>query len=353
MMRAAKSPGVSSTRGIVLAVASTLIPFAPGCVRPAFAAPSDSSFATVIATVQPKVVKVYGAGGVRGLEAYQSGLVISAEGHVLTVWSYVLDADAVTVVLNDGRRYEATLVGADPRSEIAVLKVDAADLPFFDTRRASPLDAGARVLAFSNLFGVATGDEAASVLHGHVAARTPLHARRGAYQSAYQGDVFVLDAMTNNPGAAGGVLTDRDGRLAGILGKELRNAQTNTWLNYAIPIAEIQTSIDDILAGRAPSSGPRKESSKPEHPVTLERLGITLVPDVLPKTPPFIDSIRTGSPAAAAGLRPDDLVLFIQDRMAPSCQTVADELSFIDRIDEVRMTVQRDQELIDVVMKVE
>ena len=73
--------------------------------------------------VQPKVVKIYGAGGLRGLEAYQSGLVISGKGHVLTVWSYVLDADEVTVVLDDGRRFTAQYVAADPLTEIAVLEI--------------------------------------------------------------------------------------------------------------------------------------------------------------------------------------------------------------------------------------
>ena len=57
------------------------------------------SFAGVIAAAQPKMVKIYGAGGIRGLEAYQSGFLISAEGHVLTVWSYVLDTDYITATL--------------------------------------------------------------------------------------------------------------------------------------------------------------------------------------------------------------------------------------------------------------
>ena len=58
------------------------------------------SLATTIAQVQPKMVKIYGAGGLRGLEAYQSGFLISGEGHILTVWSYVLDSDAVGVTLD-------------------------------------------------------------------------------------------------------------------------------------------------------------------------------------------------------------------------------------------------------------
>src|SRR5581483_1793783 len=108
-----------------------------------------------IARVEPNIVKIWGAGGYRGLESYQSGILISAEGHILTVWSYVLDTDYITATLNDGTRYDAKLLAADPRLELAVLKVEARDLPHFDLHAAVDAPAGSRVLAFSNLFGVA------------------------------------------------------------------------------------------------------------------------------------------------------------------------------------------------------
>lgn len=303
--------------------------------------------ADVIESAQPKMVKIFGAGGRRGLEHYQSGFLISSEGHLLTAWSYVLDTDYVSAVLDDGRRFQATLVGADPRLEIAVLKIDAAELPHFRLADAVPLDVGARVLAFSNLFGVAAGDESASVLHGYVAAKTQLAARRGAFETPYRGMVYVLDAMTNNPGAAGGALTDARGRLAGVLGKELRNSQDNTWLNYSIPIHELAVAVDDILAGKSRS---RSEDStrRPLEPVTLEQLGIVLVPDVLAKTPPFVDHVVAASPAEKAGLKPDDLLLLANGRVTSSIQALREELSRIDHIDEVQLVVQRGQELIEV-----
>ena len=95
-------------------------------------AQASPSFAAVVRGVQPKIVKIYGAGGFRGLEPYQSGFLISPEGHVLTVWSYVLDTEFITVTLDDGRKFEAKLLGADPRLELALLKIEAADLPYFD-----------------------------------------------------------------------------------------------------------------------------------------------------------------------------------------------------------------------------
>jgi S1-C subfamily serine protease len=304
------------------------------------------SLASVVDDVEPKIVKIYGAGGFRGLEAYQSGFLISAEGHVLTAWSYVLDTQYVGVTLDDGRKFDAKLLGADPRLEVAVLKIDAADLPHFDLRQSQDVPIGARVLAFSNLFGVATGNEPASVQHGIVAVKAPLEARRGTYETPYHGLAYILDAMTNNPGAQGGALTDRQGRLVGMLGKELRNAQTNTWLNYAIPIGELLTTVDAIQSGKfVPAS--TADAAKPKHAWSTGLLGLVMIPDVLDRTPPFVERVVPDSPAARAGLLADDLIVFINNRLVQSCQAVTGEIDRIDRADKVTLTVIRGQQLIE------
>ncbi len=309
-----------------------------------------ADLAKVIDDVQPKMVKIYGAGGYRGLEAYQSGFLVSPDGHVLTVWSYVLDTDFLTVTLNDGRKFPAELVGHDPRTEIAVLKVDGQDLPFFELTAAVDLDVSDRVLAFSNLYGVATGNEPASILKGVVSAKTDLKARKGVFETTYGGPVYVLDAMTNNPGAAGGALTDTRGRLAGMLGKELRNAQNNVWLNYALPIAELLPAVDSIIAGRS-LPPPADEAKPPAEPLNLALLGIILIPDVLDRTPPFVDTVESGSPAEKAGLRPDDLVLFLGEHVVQSCRTLRGQLGLVDRGEEVTLTIQRGQELLEVTLQ--
>jgi S1-C subfamily serine protease len=313
-------------------------------------ASAQGSYVDTVGKVQPKLVKVYGAGGLQGLEAYQSGMLISAEGHVLTAWSYVLDTENVSVTLADGRRLKAELVGLDPRTEIAVLKIEAERLPHFSLGDSVEVLPGARVLAFSNLYGVASGDEQVSVLKGVVAGKVDLAARRGAFQTPYRGSVYVLDAVTNNPGAAGGALTDRSGNLVGILGKELRSSVDNTWLNYALPAGDLVSSVDDILAGRMTSRRPETARRPPEH-YTPGLLGLTLVPDILVKTPPFIDRVSPDSPAAEAGLQADDLVLFVNGRIVPSCKALVEELSFIDQLDEVQLTVQRGQELVEVTLR--
>jgi S1-C subfamily serine protease len=327
---------------VFVAVAAAVAICGPG--EAVFAGPP--SLADVIDSVQPKIVKIYGAGGFRRLEAYQSGFLISSKGHVLTTWSYVLDTDYIVVVLNDGRKFQAELLGADPRLEIAVLKLDEVDdTPFFDLAEAVPLRNGSRVLAFSNMYSVATGNEPASVVHGLVSAKTTLDARSGMFETPYRGPVYVLDAMTNNPGAGGGALTDHKGRLAGLLGKELKNGLNNTWLNFSIPISEIEKSIEDIRAGRFQASTSDPGAEPAPDPLTLDVLGLVMIPDVLPRTPPFVDRILPDTPAQRVGLRPDDLILFLDNRMIQSFKDLSRELSLIDRATRVRITVMRGREL--------
>jgi serine protease Do len=283
------------------------------------AARTDDSLSAVAREVRPKMAKIYGAGGIRGLEAYQSGMFISGDGNVLTAWSYVLDSDDVAVVLDDGRRFTAKLLGADPLTEIAILKIDAGaeQLPHFDLSKAAPADVGTRVLALSNLFGIATGNEPVSMLQGFVSAVAPLEARRGGFSANYRGEVYIVDAATNNPGASGGALVDGQGRLVGMLGKELRSELTGTWLNYALPVAAFASTARAIESGDF-TPQPLTDADRPDHPLALADLGIVLVPDVVTRTPPYVDRVVPDSPAAKAGLRPDDLLVMIESQVVTS-----------------------------------
>jgi serine protease Do len=305
----------------------------------------------VVRTSQAKVVKIYGAGGLRQLEAYQSGVLISPEGHVLTVLSYVLDTDDLAVVLDDGRKFRPELVGTDPLRELALLKLplDGETVPYFDLKQNATAAVGDRVLALSNLFGIAAGDESVSVLQGVVTALAPLEARRGSFVAKNHEDVYIVDAFANNPGAAGGALIDWQGHFLGLLGKELKSRLTGTWLNYAVPSASFTESVDNMLAGRSTDVAP--PSQLPDESLTTELLGIRLVPNVLAMTPPYIDSVRRDSAADRAGLRPDDLILFVADKQIASSRAVTEELSYHDQREEITVGVLRDGGLIQVELK--
>lgn len=311
------------------------------------AAQGQDSFASTQREVDPKLVKIFGAGGNRGLESYQSGFLISADGEILTTFSYVLDGEKTTVLLSDGRKFEAEVRGMDPRLEVALLKIDAKDLPHFRLEEAVPLDVGSRVLAFGNIYGIATGDEPLSILRGIVLGKTTMGARSGAYATPYRGAIYVLDALTNNPGAPGGVVTNSAGQLAAMLGKELKNSQTGALLHYGIPIDELTSAVEDLRAGKTRPLAREENSKRPKDAHSLSGLGVRLVLDLLPRTPPYVDGVKRGSAAERAGVKADDLILMVNGRMTPSCRMVGDEIGFIDQLDEVRLTVQRGTELLE------
>ena len=329
-------------------VLSVLVPVVIAfTAQSAFARSTSDSIQYVL----PRVVKIFGAGGLQKLASYGTGFLVSPDGHLVTVWSHVLDPDEVTVVLDDGRRFPAKVLGAEPQLDLAVLKIDAPlrelNLPHFDLETATEkAGAGTRVLGFSNMFKVATGDEPVSVLHGVVMARTKLRIRRGTHQIPYQGEVYVVDAITNNSGAAGGLLTTREGKLLGMIGRELRNADTNTWVNYSIPLdGELKDAVRDIISGNFtrrqkplddPDAAPRYDPRD---------FGIVMVPDVLFRTPAYVDAVVPGSPAQAAGLRPDDLVLFVNDELMQSVRMIRTNIGRLEAGDRLSLVVRRKDEL--------
>jgi serine protease Do len=298
-----------------------------------------------IADAARKVVKLYGAGGGRGREAYQSGILVSPDGRIVTVTSSALDGDDIDCVLDDGSRHRARLVAVDPRRELAVLAIEGRDLPAFDLEAGDDagdtVPAGTRVIALSNLFGVAVGDERVSAQRGVVAAVVPLEARRGAAEAPFAGDVYVLDCTTNNPGSPGGAVVDSRGRLVGMLGRELRATASGIWLNYALPARELARGSREALDGTAAVPEPGQAVVDPR------ALGAILVPDLLDRTPPFVESVAAGSAAARAGLRPDDLLIAVGGRSVASRAAVARELGRLAPGDAVRLAVIRGGAILD------
>jgi len=306
----------------------------------------DADIEALTRKAQSAAVKIYGAGGA-GLEAYQSGFLVSPDGHIATVWSYVLDVQPV-VVLDDGRRFEGTIVGFEPQLELAIVKVDATELPFLELSDTVP-EVADPVLAVSNLFGIASGDEPASVMQGMIAAVTALDARRGTFKTPYSGPVLILDLVANNPGAAGGVLIDTQGRAVGMLGKELRDAAAGVWLNYALPANVLRPVIADIVAGRTIVARSQKAVPLPaDKSHALAQLGIGMIPDVLESTPAFVDRVAAESVAARADVRPDDLILLVGNTRIEDQRSLIDTLRTIDRRDAIVLTVQRESKIVSI-----
>ncbi|MBX9579540.1 MAG: S1C family serine protease [Gemmataceae bacterium] len=297
--------------------------------------------ADVCEKVNSKLVKVFGAGGFSRLNNFGTGILISPDGHVLTVASQLLDTPDLVVHLYDGRRMKAEVLAVEPDLDAAVLRIKVEgkkngeptglDLPYFDFAQAAarpPAKPADWVLAFTNQFEIALRDEPLTAQRGVLSAITRLSGRQGVFDFPYTGDVYVVDAVSNNPGSAGGALTDRAGNLLGVVGRELKNAQTNTYINYAVPVwAKVQVTVrvkengkdeDKTLTLSLPefvAKGMKGEykAVKGERPPAGEGgwTGIVFVPNVLARTPAYVEDVVPDSPAAKAGLRPDDLVSFV------------------------------------------
>ncbi len=324
---------------------------------------AQQPFTPVTSEVNKKLVKLYGAGGFKGLPGYGTGILVSAKGHILTCNNHLMSSSDLRLHLYDGRSYGLKVLFREPELDVALVKIDSdVDfLPHFDFAKSAfqhRAETGDWVLAFSNCFQIATRDEPMSVQRGVVAAYAELRGRRGVFDAPFAGEVYFVDAIMN-PGAAGGALTNRKGELLGILGRELKNTLTDTWINYAIPIqakVEIQrdeklVKIDMATFVREALAGTYKASAKRKREDRGGFHGIVLVPNAVGVTPPYVEEVLPGSPAARAGLRPDDLIVYIDGELVPSIKMFRDLMKGIGPGTEIKLEVQRANKLQSVKLK--
>ena len=313
--------------------------------------------------VNQRLVKIFGSGGFRGLTSYGTGILISKDGYILTAASQMLDTTELRIHLSDGRKLKAALVVVEPELDAALVKIkfdegSALELPFYDIpalAKRPHTEPGAWVLAFSNQFKIADRDEPMTVQRGVIAAYSKLTGRRGIFEAPYTGDVYVIDAITNNPGAAGGLLTTRKGEPLAMIGKELRNTLTDTWINYAVPF---QAVVEFEVEGKTQSlslsafvekgiKGEYKPTQRPDAKVLGPGPyhGIQFVVDVVERTPPYVESVEPGSPAEKAGLRPDDLVVFVDGEPMISIKTFKSMMQKLRPNTTLKLEVRRGDKL--------
>jgi serine protease Do len=326
---------------------------------------AQQPFTPVAAEVNKKLVKIFGGGGYKSLPSYGTGILVSPNGYLLTVNNHILAWPTLRVHLSDGRQYDARVVAKEPELDIALAKIDGDvdGLPYFDFAKAAaraPAEPGDWILAFSNQFHIATRDEPMSVQHGVITAYTELRGRRGVFDAPFQGDVYFLDCIACNPGAAGGALTTRKGELIGILGRELKNSLSDTWINYAVPLqakAEIvrdkkNVTVDMAAFVREAMAGTYKQGEKRARGEGGGGYhGIVLVPNVVSVTPPYVEEVRPGSPAAKAGIRPDDLIVYVDGELVNSVKMFRDVVKAARPGNTLRLELQRGSKLVSVELK--
>jgi serine protease Do len=323
----------------------------------ALPARTDESFAKVADEVNLKLVKLFGTGGFRGLASYGTGVLVSRDGKILTINSHILDTRDLRVHMPDGTRYHGKVIAREPELDVALVQIDlgggrtAETENFFDVIAAAGkpvLEPGTGILAFSNQFQIATRDEPMSIQRGVIAAHAKLQGRIGVFEATYRGDVYVIDAITNNPGAGGGLITSRKGEPIALIGRELRNELTNTWINYAIPFNATAEATDKDGKKRKVNVTDLIRLGTKYNPLPARKKdrftvyhGITLVPNVVERTPPYIEEVAPGSPADKAKLKPDDLIVYVDGLPTPDINTFNEILATYAPGGKVRLEVQR------------
>jgi serine protease Do len=256
------------------------------------------------------------------------------------------------------------VLARDDRRELALLKIDAADLPSFELGTSEHLHRGDWLIAASNAFKVAQGREPISVWAGVLTARTELDARRRTQPYPYRGPVLLLDMIAANPGAAGGAVVDLDGNLVGVVGNRVIGELTNTWLNYAMPIEEVAGFLAEAASGgpvsdRSSSAGGAADRSDigplkgdndsaesgGEEVAGKPYLGIRLFEIGGRLKPAYVERVRPGSPAHRAGVRRNDLIIALNGRTLGTCDDYHAVFDTLRPGDEVEIVVKRKDEL--------
>ena len=254
-----------------------------------------------------------------------SGVIISADGYIATNNHVIQGADEVIVALDDGRELKAKVVGRDPQTDIAVVKVDAKDLPAITFADSSKIEVGDRVLAIGNPFGIGE-----TVTTGIVSAK----GRRAGLGLDYED--FVQTDAAINPGNSGGALVDIDGRLIGINTAILSRSGGFQGVGLAVPANLVSQVADGLVKNGKVVRGYLGVGAQDITPTLADTLGLedrrgALVADVQPN-----------SPAAKAGLKNGDVITAVNGEKVDDANRLTFSISAIPPGTKVDLEVLRD-----------
>jgi Do/DeqQ family serine protease len=280
------------------------------------------SFAPVVKAATPAVVNIYatrmvqqnrspfagdpffdqffqgfGQGTPRAENSLGSGVIVSADGIVVSNYHLVGQATEIRVVLNDRKEYAARVILGDADSDLAVLKLEGAtDLPALTLRNSDELEVGDLVLAIGNPFGV--GQTVSSGIVSGLA--------RSALQVGEGRGYFIQTDAPINPGNSGGALVDMEGRLVGINTAILTRGGGSNGIGFAIPANLVNSIVAQAEAGATRFSKPWAGISGQAMDASLaESMGLPRPDGVV------VSEIHPQSPFAMAGVRAGDVILSI------------------------------------------
>ncbi len=226
-----------------------------------------------------------------------SGVIVSEKGYVLTNNHVIEAADEIEVALSDSRRAKARVVGADPETDLAVLKVDLANLPAIAFAQSDQAYVGDVVLAIGNPFGVGQ-----TVTSGIISALSRNHLGINTFENFIQTDAAI------NPGNSGGALVDVNGNLLGINTAIYTRTGGSQGIGFAIPSNVAKQVLEQIVESGAVTRGWVGIGIQDMTPELAESLKLPKVNGAL------ITEVVNGSPADKAGVKPGDILVGVEEK---------------------------------------
>ncbi|PTN07601.1 Do family serine endopeptidase [Mangrovibacterium marinum] len=261
-------------------------------------------------------------------EGSGSGVIMTEDGYIVTN-NHVIDrADEIKVVLNDKREYEAKLVGTDRTTDVALLKIDANDLPHLSFGNSDALKLGEWVLAVGNPFNLTS-----TVTAGIVSAKGR---NIGINRTDMSIESFIQTDAAVNPGNSGGALVNMNGELVGINTAIASQTGSYTGYSFAIPSAIVQKVIADLKQYGQVQRALLGVSIGDVNAEVAEKYGLDKIEGV------FVAGVSPDGAAREAGLEPGDVILAVDGVTVNSVAELQEQVSKHRPGDEVKILTKRD-----------
>ena len=269
-----------------------------------------------------------------------SGVIVSPSGYILTNHHVVDGADQIELAMNDGKTYKARLVGGDPESDLAVLKVDAGPgtdggLPAIAIGQMESLQIGDVVLAIGNPFGVGQ-----TVTMGIVSALGRTHLGISTFENFIQTDAAI------NPGNSGGALIDSQGRLVGINSAIYSRSGGSLGIGFAIPVSTARNVMEQIIQTGEVTRGWIGVEAQELTQELAESFGL---PD---REGALIAGVQRGSPADKGGIRPGDILLSVAGKPVRDPQVMLDLIAAQKPGEQATFQIRRQKERLDFAVRI-
>jgi serine protease DegQ len=264
-----------------------------------------------------------------------SGVIVSANGYILTNFHVIEAADDIQVSLNDGKTYKAAVIGSDPESDLAILQIKAEKLPAITFGQMENVRVGDVVLAIGNPFGVGQ-----TVTMGIVSALGRSHLGINTFENFIQTDAAI------NPGNSGGALVDTDGHLVGINTAIYSRTGGSHGIGFAIPVSSVRSIMEQIIQTGTVTRGWIGVEAQEITPDLAESFGLPSVEGAL------IAGLMRNSPADAAGIKPGDVLLAVNGKTVKDPQVMLDLIAALKPDERVNFRLRRDKNIIEVQVKI-